>query len=124
LPYLQPSQTDQVDLPTEGYWVRLKKRATYGDQLAAQSAMLKLDASNPGTISQMEWGSYIQALSVSMILEWNLTDENDVLLPITAGSLGKLSAEDGQFLATEITERAKTRGVEQERPFALQLSKP
>jgi len=37
--------------------VRLKKRATYGDQLAAQSAMLKLDASNPSTISQMEWGS-------------------------------------------------------------------
>jgi hypothetical protein len=124
MPYLQATQTDQVDLPTEGYWVRLKKRATYGDQLAAQSAMLKLDAANPGTVSQMEWSAYIQALTVSMTVEWNLTDENDAPLPITAENIAKLSAEDGQFLATEVTNRAKTRGVEQERPFALQHSTP
>jgi hypothetical protein len=124
LPYLQPSQTDQVDLPTPGYWVRLKKRATYGDQLAAQSAMLKLDSSNPGSISKMEWGAYIQALTASMLVEWNLTDENDLPLPITVASLEKLSAEDGQFLATEVTNRAKTRGVEQERPFVPQPSTP
>jgi hypothetical protein len=125
MPYLRPVQSDEIALPSDPtYKVRLKKRATYGDQLAAQSAMLKMENGASGVISQMEWGAYIQALTLSMILEWNLTDENDLPLPISAASLEKLSAEDGQFLAAAVTERAKTRAVEQERPFALPLSKP
>jgi hypothetical protein len=123
--YLKPVETDEVRLPSDPatYFVRLKKRATYGDQLAGQSAMLQFDPSNPGAPSRMDWSSYIRALAVSLIVEWNLTDENDQLLPVSAASLDRLSAEDGEFLAAAITERAKTRAVEQERPFALPLSK-
>jgi hypothetical protein len=124
LPYIKPIETDEVALPSDpAYKVRLKKRATYGDQLAAQSAMLKLDPANPG-VNQMEWSAYIQALSVSLIVEWNLTDENDNPLPITGASLARLSSEDGQFLAAEATKRAATRGVEQERPFEKPSSTP
>jgi hypothetical protein len=122
LAYIQPVQTDQVDLPTAGYWVRLKKKATYGDQLAAQSAMLKLEQGSAGVISQMEWGAYIQALTVSMVVEWNVDDESGQILPISAASLNQLSAEDGQFLANEVASRAKTREAEQERPFVVPLS--
>lgn len=115
--YVKPVETDQINLPSDNqYWVRLKRVATFGDQLAAQSAMLKMDSS-AGTVSQMEWRAYLEALSVSMIVEWNLTDEDERPLPINAENLGRLSADDGQFLANAVTERAKTRGVERERPF-------
>jgi hypothetical protein len=124
LPYIKPTESDEVRLPSDAtYFVRLKRRATYGDQLAAQSAMVKVDSANP-VATNMEWGAYIRALTVALILEWNVDDENGVVLPISAESLSRLSAEDGQFLSTEATNRAKTRAVEQERPFALPLSNP
>lgn len=125
MPYIKPVESDEVVLPSDAtYHVRLKKRATYGDQLSAQSAMLRLETGTAGVVSQVEWAEYIQSLTVAMILDWNLTDENDQPLPITASSLARLAPEDGEFLATEVASRAKTRAVEQERPFALPLSKP
>lgn len=123
--YVKSIETDTLTLPSSpDYWVKIKRAATYGDQLGAQSAMLKLESAGSDVVSQMEWSAYIQALTISMTVEWNLTDEHDQPLPITAASLSKLSAEDGQFLASEVSSRAKTRSVEQERPFAGQSSSP
>ena len=120
MPYLKPQETDTLTLPSstpeETYTVTMKRRANYGDQLAAQSAMLKIDSAQ-GTISEMEWGAYIRSLTVALIVSWTLTDANDHPLPIAAFSLDRLSAEDGQFLSTEAAKRAALRGVAQERPF-------
>lgn len=105
--YLKPTETDTLHLPSDSaFEVRMKALATFGDTNAAQSAMLKIDSANPGAISEMEWGAYVKALTVSMIVEWNLTDDNGAPLPITGANLDDLKPEDGQFLATEAHKRS------------------
>ena len=122
--YLKAIEIDTLTLPSAPeYWVKIKRRATYGDQVAAQSAMLKVDTAS-AALSDIEWGSYIRSLTAAMVVEWNLTDEQDRALPITAESIDRLEPEDGQFLAAEITKRAALRSPERERPFDSPSSQP
>ena len=117
--YLQPVETDLLTLPSSSeFTVRMKRVASYGDQLAAQSAMLQVDQGVTGTITKMEWAAYIRALTVRLITEWNLSDENGGPMPISASSLDRLRPEDGDFLAAEAQKRLKLRKPEQELPFA------
>ena len=116
--YLQPIETDILNLPSnQEFTVRMKRVASYGDQLAAQSAMLQVDQGVTGTITKMEWAAYVKALTVRLIVEWNLSDENGGPLPISAASLDRLRSEDGDYLAAEAQKRLKIRKPEQELPF-------
>ncbi len=122
MPYIKPTESDEISLPSDpAYKIRLKKRSTFGDQLAVQRAMSKIEG---GAVVGIDggWVDGLHSLAVAMIVSWNLTDENDQPLPITPASLALLSPEDGAFLIAEVTKRSQTRAVEQERPFALPLS--
>lgn len=111
--YLQPVETDNLTLPSGGdFHVVMKRRASYGDQLEAQNAMLHVEQGFGGTISKMEWGAYIRALTVKLITAWDLSDENGAPLPISAASLDRLAPEDGEFLASEAQKRLRPRSQE------------
>lgn len=120
--YLQPVETDTLPLPSDPeFTVTMKRVATYGDQLEAQTAMLQVDGAR-GTISKMEWAAYIRALTARLIVSWNLTDENGAPLPITTGSIDRLHQEDGEFLSLEAQKRLKIRKPEEDRPFVMPSS--
>jgi hypothetical protein len=117
--YLKPVETDVVTLPSSPeYTVRMKRKASYGDQLEAQTAMLQVDQSLGGMVTKMEWAAYIRALTVRLIVDWNLSDENGGPLPISASSIDRLNQEDGEFLATEAQTRLRLREKAEEIPFA------
>ena len=117
--YLQPVETDTFPLPSSPeFHVTMKRRASYGDQLDAQSAMLHVDQGFGGTVTKMEWAAYIRALTVKLIVSWDLSDENGAPLPITAGSLDRLNQEDGEFLALEAQKRLKLRQPDSQSNFS------
>ena len=116
--YQKPIEIDELPLPSDNaYVVRMKRRASFGDQRAAQSAMIKVNGQT-GQVSDPEYSAYIGALLPRLIVSWNLTDENDQPLPVTAASLDLLEAEDGRFLVSEATKRTGSGGVAQSGPFA------
>jgi hypothetical protein len=119
LPYLKAAQVDTLTLPSDpAYTVQMKSRASYGDVESARSAMLKITPTATGTNTPtMEWKAYIVPLTLSLIVDWNLTDENEVQLPITALSLGKLDPVDGDFLSSEAQKRSELRPEVREIPF-------
>lgn len=122
--YLKTPETDTLTLPSDSaYSVVMKRRATFGDQRAAQSAMVQFSVDDPGNPSA-EVGPYIQTLLLRLIVSWNLTDANDHPLPITAEALDEIDPVDGQFLAAEAGKRAALRKVVQERPFANPSTAP
>lgn len=117
--YLQPIETDNLTLPSSpDFHVVMKRRASYGDQLEAQNAMLHVEQGFGGTISKMEWGAYIRALTVKLITAWDLSDENGSPLAISAANLDRLTPEDGEFLATEAQKRLKVRQPEDAANFS------
>jgi len=117
--YLQPSETDLLTLPSSPeFTVRMKRKATYGDQLEAQSAMLKVDQTIAGTVTRAEWAAYIRTLAARLITEWNLSDELGGPLPITPENIDRLNPQDGEFLAMEANKRLNVRSESDERNFA------
>jgi hypothetical protein len=119
--YLQPVETDVVTLPSsteiDKYTVRMKRRASYGDQLEAQTAMLQVDQTMSGMVTKMEYAAYIRALTARLIIDWNLSDENGGPLPITPANIDRLRQEDGEFLAAEAQKRLRLREQADEAPF-------
>jgi len=132
--YLKPSETDQLFLPSnppeepEKFWVRMKKKAEYGDSRAAQNAMMRVNQGSNGRSGQMvtefEVGAFIGTLTVQLLTEWNLTDENDRVLPITVDNLDRLADEDGEFLSDEAQKRKAGRAAEQQAPFERPSGRP
>lgn len=119
--YLQPVETDQLTLPSSAeFHVVMKRRASYGDQLAAQTAMIQVDSPVAGAVPQarMDWAAYMRALTVRLIISWDLSDENGHPLPVTAANIDHLTKEDGEFLAAEAQIRLGLRKQEDERDFA------
>lgn len=125
--YLTAPETDELRLPSnDTYWVRMKKRAQYGDNRAAQSAMLQFstggpqsngNGASPQMVTDVEVGAYMGTLAVRLITAWNLTDEAENPLPITLDNLDRLDPEDGEFLATEAQKRVGGRAPEKQAPF-------
>ena len=115
--YLNTPEVDELQLPSDpAFVVKMKRRASFGDQRHAQSAMLRINGQT-GQVSDPEWGAYIGALLPRLIVEWNLTDENDQPLPITATSIDQLDPEDGRFLTVEATKRTGQAGAASSGPF-------
>lgn len=135
MPYIK-TQVDRVYLPSDpSYWVDLRQRFTWGDKRTIAKAQLSpelkqalqaaiangLDVSDPANQKELAAefateGDSMTAnslLVLSMISEWNLTDENDAKLPINAASLDLLDDEDGDFLLEEAGKRARKAPVAQ-----------
>ncbi len=134
--YLSAAETDELKLPSNpdgAFWVRMKKRAQYGDNRAAQSAMLQISPGGPQSngnggapqmVTDVEIGAYLGTLAVRLIVEWNLTDEAENPLPITLENLDRLDPEDGDFLATEAQKRVGGRTPEKQVPFGTPSTQP
>ncbi len=118
MPYLKSASVDVLTLPSDqAYSVSMKSRASYGDVESARSAMLKITGSAAGVSQDVQWKAYIMALILSLITDWNLTDEQDQKLSITAINLAKLDPIDGDFLAAEAQKRSALRPEVREVPF-------
>ncbi|SRR5260221_10968479 len=118
--YLKALEVDVLTLPSDPtYSVRMKRAASYGDIEGARSAMLHVTSSTSvaGIVSTMEWLAYVQTLTLNLIVDWNLTDENDRPLEVTRANLDRLDAKDGDFLALEAQKRSQPRPEVQEIPF-------
>ena len=140
--YLKKLETDRLTLPSNPeYWVLMKRRAAWGDSSAAQSALVhaslsevakaqqqsqangsgidpELQAKMVGdVISEVETDAYMQMLVCRLIVEWNLTDEEDRPLPITPQTVALIDPEDGEYLALEAQKRRGGRPAAQQRPF-------
>lgn len=110
MPYLKSSaaETDRLTLPSDGdYWVDMKKRAAYGDSLAAQSAMVKIETNGNGQakVSEPDSAASVRTLVARLIVDWNLDDEQGQKLPITPETIELLDSRDGNFLAEEANKR-------------------
>lgn len=117
--YLQPVETDSLALPSSPeFHVTMKRKATYGDQSAAQAVMIQVDQAGANLSPKMDWGAYMRALTVRMVVAWDLSDEAGHPLPISAASFDRLNLEDGEFLVAEAQKRLGMRSPERERDFA------
>lgn len=123
MPYLRDSEIDTLKLPSapDTYWVRMKKRARYGDFLAAQGELLRVSQGQNGNAGQLqtdiEISAFLSTLTVRLITEWNLDDQNGNPLPVGLETLALLETEDGQFLAQEAQARLGQRSEERQAPF-------
>lgn len=119
--YLKTIPIDTLTLPSNPeFHVRMRTRGTYGAQRAASSAMFQIEstAGTSGaakTVSKAEYGAYVGSLILSLLVDWDLTDENEAALPLTIENIDKLDPEDGKFLGDEATKRMSLRaGVAEE----------
>lgn len=120
MPYLTAVETDELPLPSNpDYWVRMKRRATFGDSQEAIAGMVHMAPGfTPDTLTpEIEIGQYTRTLAVRLLTDWNLTDEHDAKLPITRESLDMLLAEDGDFIVEEAQKRLGRREAEKAVPF-------
>lgn len=138
MPYKKRGAPSRLNLPSDpDYWVVMKARPSFGDKSAAQSAMVDITqvadektvpkakrkklvvdkATGAGVLTEVETQAYFSTLLSRLIIEWNLTDERDKVLPITVEAIDELEPEDGDFLVKEAQERLKGRPVTEEGPF-------
>lgn len=123
MPYLKSGagETDRLTLPSDGeFWVAMKKRAAYGDQLAAQAAVVKIETNGNGqavTEPNLDTSAYVRTLMAKLIVDWNLDDEQGQKLPITPATVEMLDPQDGDFLAQEANKRVGGRPDGKQVPF-------
>ena len=116
--YLKASEVDTLTLPSDSaYFVKMRRRIKWGAISKAQSAMLKVDVGS-AQLTDVEMGAGMNYLIAGAVVEWNLTDANEQVLPITPESIDELEPEDGQFLMLEASKRMAVRKPEAEAPFA------
>lgn len=119
--YLKTVAIDTLPLPSNpDFHVRMRARATWGIERKIQEAMVSVDEIQPGSpiTPRMKVEGAATTLMLALLVDWNLTDENDQPLPLTAENLDELAPEDGQFIAAEAGKRLALRGVAQEKLFA------
>ena len=118
MPYQKPVEIETLTLPSNSdYFVKIRSRIKWGGVSRAQSAMLKVDINSP-ELSDIEMGAYNNALIASAIVEWNVTDETDKVLPVSPESVEELAPEDGQFLLNEVSKRTKLRSAAAQHSFS------
>lgn len=124
--YQKDPETDQLHLPSDGqWWVKMKRKATFGDEEAAKGSMIKISAAVPNghqptkedVISQTEVAAFSVMLISRLVVEWNLTDQKEAILPITPANVALLDAEDGNFLDDEAMKRIGRRPAAEQPPF-------
>ena len=140
MPYQKSDRkgTTKLPLPSDpDFWVEMKDRPGFGDKGAADSAIVNItQVSNPnqvpkakrsalvvdpasgqGVLTEFEVQAYFTTLLERLIVNWNLTDLYDKVLPINAATIDELEPEDGDFLVKEAQKRLKGRSKEAEAPF-------
>lgn len=114
--YLKPRELEELPLPSDpSYKVWVKRRPTWGDKALVRANFLKPMIGADGEMgADMDMYEYWMRMTVAMIDHWNLTDEDDQPLPVTAESLAQLYPEDGDFLRAQAEERMSAKRPESE----------
>jgi len=118
--YIRPNEVDQVDLPTKGYWVKMRGRVIGRDHSLALATAIE-EVPDPAASGQ-RWLVQNQVLAVQLLVEWNITDENDKPLPINRETLGDLDPADHEQILMEANRRRVVRSEEHEAPFVKRSS--
>lgn len=129
--YLKAGTVTRVTLPSNSeYWVELKSKLSYGDALAAQKALLnieaveQLDTEERDMVTKLESDTYFTTLLLRAIVRWNLDDEDGSTWEITAENIARLENEDGQELIRHARELMRRRPRAQEIPFDRRSRQP
>lgn len=122
--YLKSAGVTRVTLPSNPeYWVELKSKLSYGDALAAQKALLnveaveQLDTDEHDVVTKLESDTYFTTLLLRAIVRWNLDDEDGSTWEVTAENIARLENEDGQELIRHARELMRRRPKAKEIPF-------
>jgi len=111
--YLRPDDIDTVNLPTAGYWAKMRTRVKGHDHsLSLTTAIEEVPEGDA-----RRWVIQNEVLAACLITEWNLTDEDDRVLPINRENLGKLDHSDYESLLMEANKRRGARPEVKEIPF-------
>jgi hypothetical protein len=123
--YRKPSEEiDELHLPTQpDCVVKMKRRATRGDYIDAESYVILTRGQEkqawPEGFSDQYTVALWEALTLGLIVEWNLEDEDGVW-PFEFRSLRQLDPIDGAFLELETRKRVDTA----DGPFGSTLEQP
>lgn len=124
--YLSSPETDRLPLPSNNeYFVLMKRKATFGDGEAAKGSMIKISQAAPNghtptaadMVTEAEISAYNTVLISRLVVEWNITDQAERVVPITPAMVELLEPEDGDFLAAEAMKRLGRRPESEQAPF-------
>lgn len=97
------SGTERVILGGD-YWVEIRQFLSNADYATAQRALFIPKVKNQEVTATIESEAYQQTLVLLSIVNWNLTDENNVLMPVTIESVRRLPQRSFLQLLDRITE--------------------
>ncbi len=112
---------DEIGAP--GFWIDVKKSLDTDDYADAQRALLgKMSMDSGGMKAEPDSVAYQRELVFVAIQAWNLTDENDVPLPLTPPNLKRESIAtlpQAAFLEVyqHVNKSTQPRSTEDERSF-------
>lgn len=108
---------DEIHFPSNREFVaKFKKTPVYGDLRESLDAAFQ-KVPDKGSNPALWWMTFSEQACLRLIVEWNLTDDADQLVPITVENLHRLKKGDGDFLIGEAGKRMEARPEEDEIPF-------
>lgn len=106
--FLSPyAATEDVDLG-DGFKATLKVYLSTDDATAAQKAMIKVltkvvgTDSEPEVTTEFDQGAYLKEVAARALVSWNLTDENDLPLPVSSLEDKRASVSRLPFWAVKV----------------------
>ncbi len=107
-----------------GWWVEIKRALTVADVTEAQQALTTTPrmVTRPGEAGgevamAMDYASYREVLVTRALLAWNLTDEQDQVLPLTRESVRRLPVEVFELIYERVEPLARRRPPEEQAAF-------
>lgn len=90
------------------FWVDLKKYITQGGQEQAEKALMKMVTVAGSPEARPDVASYRKHMVLASIDQWNLTDDNEQILPISMQSVQRLPIPVFNELWQQVSERNST----------------
>jgi len=98
-------ELDQIDLG-ESYWVKIKKRMSYGAQQALMAHFVKIrQGAKDLEVNELDMAGGNIALLTINIKEWNLPGKDGKVMPINKDSICRLSPDIAEKIIAEIGDR-------------------
>lgn len=103
--FKETRERKQLKLPSdENYWVKVTTDLRYGERkhvVAFQEGGVDITQS-------------VDNLMKTLIVEWNLDDEQGEVLPITPENIDRLTEEDAAFIINQVAETIEKKDKEDE----------
>lgn len=106
--FVEP-ETKRLDL-SDGAWIEVKKRLTFGEREQESSAALgnvKGQSGNKDVEVGLDWKSWKVERMLVWLVDWSARDKTGKPIKINRDSLGALDPESGDEIEAAITEHVK-----------------